>query len=44
MKNLRLRFVLKMITLSLFMLVIIAKLKAEQCPNRYFKIVSSGES
>ena len=44
MKNLCLRFFLKMITLSLLILVIIARFKAEQCRNRYFKIVSIGES
>ena len=44
MKNLCLRFFLKMLTLSFFMLVIIARFKAEQCRNRYVKIVSSGES
>ena len=44
MKNLYLRFFLKMLTLSFFMLVIIARFKAEQCHNRYSEIVSSGES
>ena len=44
MKNLCLRFFLKMLTLSFIMLVFIARFKAEKCRNRYFKIVSSGES
>ena len=44
MKNLCPRFFLKMLTLSFFMLVIIARSKAEQCRNRYSEIVSSGES
>ena len=43
MKNLC-RFFLKMLTLSFIMLVFIARFKAEKCRNRYFKIVSSGES
>jgi hypothetical protein len=44
MTNLYLRFFLKMLTLSFFMLVIIARFKPEQCHNRYSEIVSSGES
>ena len=44
MKHLCPRFFLKMLTLSFFMLVIVARFKPEQCRNRYFKIVSSGES
>ena len=44
MKNLCLRFFLKMLTLSFFMLVSIGTITAEEFRNKRFKIVSSGES